>query len=382
MYVSTQKHTLVLCGLKRIGTLAFAVSNTLAAASPTLHLADQSHQLQQQELAFHHSLSGQLSQHAELSQGSYPPWLLQSSNPGLCIPDSVGTQSPLQRDRQLPAITAASPMPTSQQPRSSPERLAAANLQQQEAHKRNAAALQELMTQADASEPDADDVVADSAADHAPADADVPATDRAATLMQSGSSGAAQVTKEYPATSLPAEPAQQLPQGRADGSRGAGTPAGPQEEFYSPQEHFHGEASEQHDELVHPPSGPEVRISADNQARPALNDSEEGAAADDQTRPAPSALTPLDHKTPAPTKRRKGSKRYSVAAGYCWLHQDCCVARNLCRMVLVMKEWPVLKTECCRDCCSIPPSSKRRKATPAALAGQAVHCHEAVLVIC
>ena len=201
-------------------------------------------------------------------------------------------------------------MPASQQPRSSPERLAAANLQQQEAHKRNAAALQELMTQADASEPDADDLVADSAADHAPADGDAVANNRAATFMQS--SGAPQATEGKPATSLPAEhaePAEQLPQGRADGSRGAGTPAGPQEEFYSPQEHFHGEASEQHDVLVRLPGGPEVRTSADDQTRPVVNDPENGAAADDQTRPAPSALAPLDHKTPAPTKRRKGSKR-------------------------------------------------------------------------
>lgn len=326
----------MLCGLKRSGTLAFAVSNTLASASPTLHLADQSHELQQQELTFPHSLGGQLSQHAELSQGSYPPWLLQSSNPGLCIPDSVGTQSPLQRDRQLPAMNAASPMPISQQPRSSPEQLAAANLQQQEAHKRNAAALQELMTQADASEPEADDFVADSAADHVPADADVVANDRAATLMQSAYSGAAQATEERPATSLPAEPDEQLPQGRSDGSRGAGTPAGPQEEFYSPQEHFHGEASEQqHDVLVHPPSGLEVHTSADDQTRPALNDPEVGAAAHDQAQPAPSALTPLDHKTPAPTKRRKGSKRY-CAAGCCWLLLDCHVARNLCRLLLMM----------------------------------------------
>ena len=309
--------------------------------SPTLQLADQSHQLQQQEFGFHHSLSGQLSQHAELSQGSYPPWLLHSCNPGLCIPDSVGTQSPLQRDRQLPAITAASPMPTSQQPNSSPQQLAAANLQQQEAHKRNAAALQELMTQADASEPDADDFVADSAVDHAAAD--VVANDRADTVMQSASTGAAQET-EKPAASLPvehAEPAEQLPQGRADGSRGAGTPAGPQEEFYSPQEHFHGEASEQHDVLVHPPSGPEVHTSTDDQTRPAIDDPQVGATADDQTRPVPSELTPVNHKTPAPTKRRKGSKRYCVAEGYCGLLQECHVARHLARMVLLTNEWSI-----------------------------------------
>lgn len=263
-------------------------------------------------------------------------------------------------------------MPISQQPRSSPEQLAAANLQQQEAHKRNAAALQELMTQADASEPEADDFVADSAADHVPADADVVANDRAATLMQSAYSGAAQATEESPATSLPAEPDEQLPQGRSDGSRGAGTPAGPQEEFYSPQEHFHGEASEQqHDVLVHPPSGVEVHTSADDQTRPALNDPEVGAAAHDQAQPAPSALTPLDHKTPAPTKRRKGSKRYCCRLLLASSGLSCC--QKPLQIAANDEEMACLMTECCCDCCSIPPSSKRRKATPAALSGQAVH---------
>ena len=329
----------MLCGFKRSGPLAVEVSNNLAMASPVLQLADQSHQLQQQ-FDFHHSLSGQLSQHAELSQGSYPPWLLHSSNPGLCIPDSVGTQSPLQRDRQLPAITAASPMATTQQPNSNSQQLAAANLQQQEAHKRNAAALQELMTQADASEPDADDFVADSAADHAAAD--VVAKDRADTVMQSPAIGAAQATEETSVARLPvehAEPAEQLPQGRADASRGAGTPAGPQEEFYSPQEHFHGEASEQHDVLVPPPTDPEVHTSIDDQTRPAVNDLQVSATADDQARPVPSELTPLSHKTPAPSKRRKGSKRYCVTEGCCGLLHEPHVDTYLCRRLSLTQEW-------------------------------------------
>lgn len=336
----------MLCGLKPFGTLAVAAPDTLAAASPTLHLADQAHQPQQQDLAFHHSLSGQLSQHAELSQSSYPPWLLQSSNPGLCIPDSLGTQSPVQRDQQLPAITAGLPMPSSQQPRGSPEQPAAANVQQQEAQKkRNAAVLQELMTQADASEPDADDFVADSAADHEPADADA-TDDKTATALQPASRGAAHATGHLggaqpsqatgkPAASLPAEhavPAEQRPQGSADGSRGAGTPAGPQEEFYSPQEHFHSEATEQHDVLVHAPTGPEAHTTAGDQTMPVFTGPEVNTIADDQTKsvssgqnvnttaddltkPAPPALTPLNHKTPAPTKRRKGSKRCVCAGG-------------------------------------------------------------------
>lgn len=355
--------TLMLGGLKPSGTLAVAVPDTLVAASPTLHLADQAHQPQQQDLAFHHSLSGQLSQHAELSQGSYPPWLLQNSNPGLCIPDSLGTQSPLQRDRQLPAITAGLPMPSSQQPPGSPEQPAAANVQQQEAHKRkhNAAVLQELMTQADASEPDADDFVADSAADHDPANAGTIAEDRTATALQPASIGAAHVAGHVggaqpsqaagkPAAMLPAEhavPAEQRPQGSAEGSRGAGTPAGPQEEFYSPQEHFHSEATEQHDVLVHAPNGPEVHATAadqtrpvcigpevnttaDDQTRPVFNGQDVNTVADDQTRPAPPALTPLNHKTPAPTKRRKGSKRYLfVWRLLCAFSEGSCCQRTL-----------------------------------------------------
>lgn len=306
---------------------ACAVSDTLAAASPTLHLTDQSQQLQRQELAsFHQTLSGQLSEHAELSQGSYPPWLLQGSNPGLCIPDSLGTQSPLQNNRQLPIPPVRSPMPPSQQLRSSHDQPATVNVQQQEAHKRNAAALQELMTQADASEPEADDYVADSAVDQTPADANTVADAVAAAMMQPTSSDAAhafrataharstttEVVPESggPASGLPAhhalpaaranpaEPAvhaalAEQPQGRAEGSRGAGTPAGPQEEFYSPQEHFHDDAPEQQDVLVQPVNAPQASTTAD-----------------DQTGPAPAAQTALDHKTPAPSKRRKGSKRY------------------------------------------------------------------------
>lgn len=355
--------------LRAQAILAVAVPDTLMVASPTLHLADQAHQPQQQDLTFHHSLSGQLSQHAELSQGSYPTWLLQSSNPGLCIPDSLGTQSPLQRDRQLPAITAAPmpshPMPSSQQPHGSPEQPAGANVQQQEAHKRkhNAAVLQELMTQADASEPDADDLVPDSAADHDPANAGTIAADRTATALQPASIGAAHATGHLggaqrphatgkPAARLPAEhaaPAEQLPQGSADGSRGAEIPAGPQEEFYSPQEHFHSEATQQLDVLVHPPTRPEVHTTADDQTRHVVNGSEANTtaddqtrpvsngpevntAADDQTRPAPSALTPLNHKTPAPTKRRKG-KRYVCAEVLCVLLRRSMLPEN-CKWVL------------------------------------------------
>ena len=179
------------------------------------------------------------------------------------------------------------------------------------------------MTQADASEPEADDFVADSVVDHAPADTNMVDVDKAAAAMPSTSNGAPRATgvtigsadlSPAAESGLPAEHAElaEQPQSRADASRGAGTPAGPQEEFYSPQEHFQGEASEQHHVSVH--HNPEVAATAADQTRLVVNDSrpvvkEMGTTANDQTRPAQSAMTPLNHKTPAPTKRRKGSKR-------------------------------------------------------------------------
>ena len=289
------------------------MSNTHAFSAPTLHLTGQSQQLQHQGSALvHHTLSGQLSQHPELSQGNYPPWLLQSSNPGLCLPDSVGTQSPLQRDRQPPAVPAESPMLSNQQPLYSQDQPAAVNLQQQEAHKRNAAALQELMTQADASEPEADDFIADTAADSAPADADASmqpppnaaasASGLAANAQNAGSSQAddkptnalvaEQTNSAFPAkrakSVLPAE----QPHGQAESSRGAGTPAGPLEEFYSPQEHFQENSSDQQVQQV-----------------PQPNPSKKADTADAQASHQQFAEIPLHHKTPAPAKRRKGAKR-------------------------------------------------------------------------
>ena len=304
-----------------------AASNILSAS--TLHLSDQPQQQQLQELgSFRHVLSGQLSQHTELSQGSYPPWLLQSSNPGLCLPDSVGTQSPLQSNRQLPSLPGQSPLARSQQLPDSQDQPVAVNLQQQEAHKRNAAALQELMTQADASEPEADDFIADTAADNISADAGVETEDDAAASMQpafAGACSAADLTllaqgAEPPQaiddaiSSLPAEPAlpaghtmpagpaghpmpagrpmpAEQPQSRTEACRGAGTPAGPHEEFYSPQEHFLEEAAEQHERQVQQADIPKMSEVDANQADTA-------------------AKTPAQHKTPAAGKRRKAAKRY------------------------------------------------------------------------
>lgn len=309
-----------------------AVSDALAAASPTLYAAQTIQQPQHQGLAtFHPSFSGQLSQHADLSQGSYPPWLLQSSNPSLCIPDSLGTQSPIQR-----------------QTNTGQDQPAAVSLYQQEAHKRNAAALQELMTQADASEPEADDFVTDTAADAGIEDADkavastpykqdaAEAPETSAAVPNISSEAANALRAEHAA--LPA-----VPQDRAETGRGAGTPAGPQEEFYSPQEHFHSEPAEQHDSIMSDVGVPLTKVATDGaqQRAEAADEQQHTEAADvDQQaeatdaqigdnvatgkHSAPQAMviaeqalvaqraeskTPLHTKTPANPKRRKGNKR-------------------------------------------------------------------------
>ncbi len=313
---------------------AAAVSGSLAAASPTLHVAQTNQQPQHQGLATcHPSFSGPLSQHDDLSQGSYPPWMLQSSIPALCIPDSVGTQSPFQKDRQTHL---------------SQDQPAAVILQQQEAHKRNAAALQELMTQADASEPEADDFVADTAAD-----ADAEAADKAAgstpsthDVPQADDTGAAIATADHTSSLAAAAQAAQIEQAavpagpavhqdKAETGRGAGTPAGPQEEFYSPQEHFHSEPAEQSDSILSDAGIPWMKDATDNalQAAEPLNaqqaaeagitenhpDVAEGdehppkvvvtAAKTRQLKQKAEGKTPLQTKTPANPKRQKGHKR-------------------------------------------------------------------------
>ena len=313
---------------------AAADSGSLTAASPTLHVAQTNQQPQHQGLATcDPSFSGHLSQHNDLSQGSYPPWLLQSSIPALCIHDSVGTQSPFQKDGQTHL---------------SQDQPAAVILQQQEAHKRNAAALQELMTQADASEPEADDFVADTAAD-----ADAEAADKAAAgtpsrhgVPQTNDTGAATATADHTSSladaaqpaqveqaAVPAGPA--VHQDKAETGRGAGTPAGPQEEFYSPQEHFHSEPTEQPDSILSDASIPRMKDATDNaqQAADPLNIQQAAEAgitqnhpdiAEDDEHPRKEAVTaakrrqlkqkaegktPLQTKTPANPKRRKGNKR-------------------------------------------------------------------------
>ena len=313
---------------------AAAVSGSLAAPSPTLHVAQTNQQPQHQGLATcQPSFSGHLSQHNDLSQGSYPPWMLQSSIPALCIPDSVGTQSPFQKDRQTHL---------------SQDRPAAVILQQQEAHKRNAAALQELMTQADASEPDADDFVADTAADadaeaadkppaSIPSRHDVPQTNGigAAIAIADHTSSLADAAQaaQIEQAAVPAGPATH--QDKVETDRGAGTPAGPQEEFYSPQEHFHGEPAEQPDSILSDASSPRMKDATDNAQQAADPLSAQQAAeagitqhhldiAEDDERPLKEAVavakrrqptqkaegkTPLQTKTPANPKRRKGNKR-------------------------------------------------------------------------
>lgn len=259
--------------------------------------------------------------------------MLQSSIPALCIPDSVGTQSPFQKDRQTHI---------------SQDQPAAVILQQQEAHKRNAAALQELMTQADASEPEADDFVADTAADvdaetadkaaaSTPSRHDVPQTNdtRAAvttTNHRTSLADAAQAAQTEEAA-LPGGPA--VHQDKAETGRGAGTPAGPQEEFYSPQEHFHSEPAEQPDSFLSDVSIPRMKDATDNaqQAAEPLNaqlaaeaditQQQADIAAEDEhppkealtaakrRQPAQKAegKTQLQTMTPANPKRRKSNKR-------------------------------------------------------------------------
>ncbi len=229
----------------------------------------------------------------------------------------------------------------------SQEQPAAVSLQQQEAHKRNAAALQELMTQADASEPEADDFVADTAVDTGDkADASTPSkheaadSDGAAAAATTGNADKGGISSQSVQTKLPAVPAEPdepaVHQDTAETGRGAGTPAGPQEEFYSPQEHFQGESAEQRDIIMEDADVPKMKQAEGVVQQPAteaatseaagLPAQEAGPAADarqpaqeaadaaDAKQPAQEAAfaakTPLPSKTPANAKRRKGSKRY------------------------------------------------------------------------
>ena len=171
--------------------------------------------------------------------------MLQSSNPAFCIPDSLGTQSPLCKGKHTAALPA---------------------VQQHEGQTRNAAALQELMTQADPSDPDAEDLDTDTAVN----DAVIPSTADEAVVVNAAQEADGQTldvrtsTLTDPATDKTPGPAG-LPQGQThvhtDKGRGAGTPAGPHEEFYSPPEHLqpdsmdYTECSTAHPQVTAPGSG-------------------------------------------------------------------------------------------------------------------------------
>lgn len=150
--------------------------------------------------------------------------MLQSSNPAGCIPDSLGTQSPWRKDRPSQALA-------EQHPNISPQLRAA-----------NAAALQDLMTQVDPSEADldAEDVPSDPAGD----------VDMQEDLIQSSpqpvdalkKASASHIAAANDSTPQPAAAA--LKECHLDAGRGAGTPAGPLEEFYSPEEHLQPDSLE------------------------------------------------------------------------------------------------------------------------------------------
>ena len=236
------------------------------------------------------------------------------------------------------------------------------------------------MTQADPSEPEADDFVADTATDPPNMDVDdtgttaqqsqfgKPDTDPAV-ASQAGADGSgvleALQTDHAVRHAVPAGPEDRANAGKQstagqETGRGAGIPAGPLEEFYSPPEHFYSDAAEQRDSLMKSAEVPRMHASAQPAAEEdnshmaaahqqhslsdAAQQSQEvgqeawqqqadkqnvsGIAKEvvkepqqsgldpdchkdgaEQQRAAQSAKTPMPTKTPANPKRRKGSKR-------------------------------------------------------------------------
>ena len=73
------------------------------------------------------------------------------------------------------------------------------------------------------------------------------AADVAAALPQRRGDDPSVATEVYGAA-VPAEPA--VTGSKTNSGRGAGTPAGPQDEFYSPPEHFHGDLAEHRDSIM------------------------------------------------------------------------------------------------------------------------------------
>ena len=312
------------------------MSDQLAADPPTFQLARPS-QLQSSGLpdAQQPVLEQQLSQ-PEFSQGAYPPWMLQPANPAFCIPDSLGTQSPMQRDRHAAALPAVQP---------------SIGLQQQEGQTRNAAALQELMTQADPYEPDPEDPDADNEMHDAALarnTVDDSLLEEAAQQMVQQADANSNVTPgqtEGVAKDTPKPSG--LPAGTADRGRGAGTPAGPHEEFYSPPEHLQPDSMDYNERsIAQAPSGAaesaRTRLPSAEAAKvtgavdtnpaaesatalPSVSSAGQAAQVSVKASASAQAKTPMQAsgptKTPANGKHRLMSKRSatSTPVASCWL---------------------------------------------------------------
>ena len=225
------------------------------------------------------------------------------------------------------------------------------SLQQHEGQTRNAAALQELMTQADPSDPDAEDFDTDAGVNDVviPSTADEAAVDNAAQEADEQMLDVRASTSTDPETDKTPGPAS-LPHDQTyvhtDKSRGAGTPAGPHEEFYSPPEHLqpdsmdYAERSTAHPHATAPESGhtiaPPATVVGGNKAslaaalaaaqptvkaaapvEPAAH-AVEALQSKTQVAAAPQAKTPLQAnvqtKTPGNGKHRLSSKRCGPAS--------------------------------------------------------------------
>ena len=278
------------------------------------------------------------------------------------------------------------------------------------------------MTQADPSEPEADDYVADTAADGhvdlddtlAAAQQRQPAAADTAAALPQRSGGDPSVATEVYGAAVPAEPA--VTGSKTHSGRGAGTPAGPQDEFYSPPEHFNGDVAEHRDSLMQNAADiPRMHNAAQDAAQATAEPSDkaealqsvagqanavaetaaaaqqstfedaqqpqalpdDATASDEQQAAASAAKTPMPAKTPANPKRRKGTKRYSdqhltlhccLCLLWLWIEVHACNQLTLC----TIKKLQQRLIDMTWLACSVPPSSKRRKATPAALTGEKI----------
>ena len=237
--------------------------------SPTFQLTKPAQPQTSTLAVLRQSAEVQPGQQADLSQGSYPQWMLQSSNPAGCIPDSLGTQSPWHKDKTGHALP-------EQHPSISPQQLRAAN----------EAALQELMTQVDASEADNGDLDADAANPAADADRQEDMNQSSAQPMDKFANSPVSHTRTTNhKTPLPG--GVMLKDCHSREGRGAGTPAGPHEEFYSPQEHLQPDSLDTSDCTTAMPSPSTAAAAA--------------AAAAAAERPAPAAIPDSEAKAARPT---------------------------------------------------------------------------------